>query len=156
MIPLDDVSTRIFGIVQSKGLEQKKFAELVGVTDKTVNNWKMGRSESYTKYIRKIAKVLDTTTEYLLTGDSPKQGNASYVSELDTLTEDALDVARAYHQADDRSRAMVRLALGMDDNMAIAARGGRVVKKPSPASAEALDRLSRATQQAADQENDQY
>ena len=85
MIPLDDVSTRIFGIVQSKGLEQKKFAELVGVTDKTVNNWKMGRSESYTKYIRKIAKVLDTTTEYLLTGDSPKQGNASYVSELDTL-----------------------------------------------------------------------
>ena len=49
-------------------------------------------------------------------------------------------MASAYQQADERSRAMVRLALGLDDDMAIAARGGWVVKKPSPASAETKKR----------------
>ncbi len=72
------------------------------------------------------------------------------------LDPESMDVAAAYQQADERSRAMVRLALGLDDDMAIAARGGRVVKKPRPASAEALDRLSRATEKEARKENDQF
>ncbi|MCI7713096.1 MAG: hypothetical protein MSK63_07420 [Clostridiales bacterium] len=38
----------------------------------------------------------------------------------------------------------------------IAALGGKTVKKPSPASAETLDKLSRATEEAAQEENDNY
>lgn len=38
----------------------------------------------------------------------------------------------------------------------IAARGGKVVKKPSPVSAETLDKLVKATEEAAKKENDQF
>lgn len=63
-----DTLTRIFDLLDEKGIEQKKFAVLLGTTDKTVSAWRTGRSKSYTKYIPAIAEALDTTTEYLLTG----------------------------------------------------------------------------------------
>lgn len=64
--------TRIFELLDAAGMEQKKFALLVGTTDKTVSAWRTGRSKSYTKYIPKIAEILNTSAEYLLTGDGPK------------------------------------------------------------------------------------
>lgn len=61
-----------------------------------------------------------------------------------------------FDQSDEKSRAMVRLALGLDDDTAIAARGGRGVKKPKPVSAETLDDLSRATEKEAKEENSHF
>lgn len=61
-----------------------------------------------------------------------------------------------FDQSDEKSRAMVRLALGLDDDTAIAARGGRGVKKPKPVSAETLDDLSRATEKEAEKENERF
>ena len=75
---------------------------------------------------------------------------------LDSLSDESLEVAMRFDQSDEKSRAMVRLALGLDDDTAIAARGGRVVKKPSPVSAETLDELSRATAKAAEKENKRF
>nr|WP_326189898.1 S24 family peptidase [uncultured Oscillibacter sp.] len=63
-------------------MEQKQFASILGTTDKTVSAWRTGRSKSYTKYLPQIADALGTTTEYLLTGNGPKQKRA--VSESDT------------------------------------------------------------------------
>ena len=63
-------------------MEQKQFASILGTTDKTVSAWRTGRSKSYTKYLPQIAEALGTTTEYLLTGNGPKQKRA--VSESDT------------------------------------------------------------------------
>lgn len=80
----------------------------------------------------------------------------SSVHKILGISEEALAVAQSFDQADDKSRAMVRLALGLDEDTAIAARGGKTVKKPSPASAETLDELSRATEEAAKKENDNY
>lgn len=174
---MDAVADRIFTLTKAMGMEQKKFAEILGTTDKKVSAWKTGRSKTYRDQIEKIAEVLNTTTEYLLTGVAPKRENASAVSELDTLPNDALDVARAYQQADEKSRAMVRLALGIsrqeyiylppqgddkyfctpkDKSARIAARNGMIIKVPSPTSAEKLDELSKATEKAAEKENDQY
>lgn len=61
-----------------------------------------------------------------------------------------------FDQSDEKSRAMVRLALGLDDDTAIAARGGKVIKKPKPVSAETLDDLSQATAKAAEKENERF
>lgn len=61
-----------------------------------------------------------------------------------------------FDQSDEKSRAMVRLALGLDDDTAIAARGGRGVKKPKPVSAETLDDLSQATEKEAEKENERF
>lgn len=151
-----DTLTRIFALLDEKGIEQKKFAVLLGTTDKTVSAWRTGRSKSYAKYISKIAEVLETTTEYLLTGEGHKYKTIWPAPVSACLDPESMDVAAAYQQADERSRAMVRLALGLDYDMAIAARSGNVVKKPSPVSAETLDELSRATARVAEKENKRF
>lgn len=77
-----DTAGRIFELLDAMGMEQKKFASLVGVSPQKVSEWKSGKAKSYTKRIPQIAEALGTTTEYLLTGNGPKQKKA--VSELDT------------------------------------------------------------------------
>ena len=150
-----DIIERIFELVDKQFKEQKDFAAAVGVSDDTVSNWRRRVSASCTKskHLTRIAEVLGTTTDYLTKGEASISWPAPVSACFDPET---LDVAAAYQQADERSRAMVRLALGLDDDMAIAARGGKVVKKPSPVSAETLDKLSQATEEAAKKENDQY
>ena len=77
-----DTAERIFELLKATGMEQKKFASLVGVSPQKVSEWKSGKAKSYTKRIPQIAEALGTTTEYLLTGNGPKQKRA--VSESDT------------------------------------------------------------------------
>ncbi len=67
-----DTAKRIFELLDSVGMEQKKFAALVGVSPQKVSEWKNGKAKSYTKRIPLIAEVLNTTSEYLLTGNGPK------------------------------------------------------------------------------------
>nr|WP_306820261.1 helix-turn-helix domain-containing protein [Flavonifractor plautii] len=50
-------------------MEQREFAKLVGVSDDTASDWRRRRSASYTKRLAKIAEVLGTSVEYLLTGE---------------------------------------------------------------------------------------
>ena len=148
-----DIVDRMFGLVDEKYQEQRFFAYDINVDPVLISRWRNRKSTSYQKYLPKIAKVLGTTTDYLTKGDVSISWPAPVSASLDP---ESLDVAAAYQQADERSRAMVRLALGLDDDMAIAARGGRVVKKPSPVSAETLDKLSQATAKAAKKENNRY
>lgn len=147
-----DTRERIFNLLDKAPMEQKEFAAKIGITDKTASNWRTGRSESFKKYLPEIAEALGTTTEYLLTGKAVSQAVDSTLC----LDPETLAIAQAYKKADERSRTMARLALGVDEDLPIAARGGHVAKKPSPSNADTLDRLSHETQQAADLENDQY
>ena len=151
-----DIIDRIFELVDKQFKEQKDFATAVGVSDDTVSNWRRRISASCTKskHLTRIAEVLGTTTDYLTAGRGPIDWSRTMA--LSSLDSESRDLVIAYQQADERSRAMVRLALGLDDDTAIAARGGRVVKKPSPVSAETLDDLSRATEKEAKEENSQF
>lgn len=151
-----DIIDRIFELVDKQFKEQKDFATAVGVSDDTVSNWRRRISASCTKskHLTRIAEVLGTTTDYLTAGRGPIDWSRTMA--LSSLDSESRDLVIAYQQADERSRAMVRLALGLDDDTAIAARGGRVVKKPSPVSAETLDELSRATAKAAEKENKRF
>lgn len=113
-----DASNRIFALLDIQGLEQKKFADLVGTTDKTVSAWKTGRSKSFTKYITTIAEVLGTTTEYLLTGKNPSpipDDTVIRVKGRHSLTADAMEVAFAYDNASPDIRAAVRRVLAIED-----------------------------------------
>lgn len=143
---------RIFELADKQFAEQQDFAVAIGKKPSVVSQWRMGRTKSYRSCLPEIAAVLGTTTDFLNYGSQP----FSTLPCAASLDPESLDVAAAYQQADERSRAMVRLALGLDDDMAIAARGGKVVKEPSPVSAETLDELSRATEEAAKKENDQF
>ena len=76
---MTDIAERIFNLLKEKGIEQKKFATLIGTTDKTVSAWKNERSASYNKKLSQIAEVLDTSVEYLLNGEEkgPVQNSPS-------------------------------------------------------------------------------
>ncbi|WP_312942959.1 helix-turn-helix transcriptional regulator [Oscillibacter sp.] len=67
-----DCPDRIFDLLSDLDIEQKSFAKSIGVIPQTITDWKNGKSKSYTKYIPQIAEILNTTTEYLLTGEGPK------------------------------------------------------------------------------------
>lgn len=67
-----DTVDRIFEILDRLPMEQQEFAKLVGVSDDTASDWRRRRSASYTKRLTKIAEVLGTSVEYLLTGEEKK------------------------------------------------------------------------------------
>lgn len=106
VIPLDDIANRIFSLLKEKGIEQKEFAPLVGTSDKTISAWKKGRSSSYTKCLPRIAEVLGTTAEYLLTGDKKEP-----TVKDDGLSKTEWDLVLAYRAASEDDRAVVDAAL---------------------------------------------
>ena len=77
-----DTVDRLFDLLNKSGLSQQDFASQIGVKKNAVSRWKTRELQSYTKYLPQIAEALGTTTEYLLTGNGPKQKRA--VSDSDT------------------------------------------------------------------------
>ena len=81
VVPIDTVDF-MKELCKEKKMNQQALAEAVGVKEDTVSNWFRRKAASYTKYLPQIAVALGTTTEYLLTGEGPKQKRA--VSDSDT------------------------------------------------------------------------
>lgn len=93
-----EVVQRMFALIKMRGIQQKDFAELVGVSPPKVSEWKNGKSKSYTDYLAKIAEVLGVSTDYLLTGEEnspPPEGDELYGNFLD-LTPEEREAALAY------------------------------------------------------------
>lgn len=89
-----DIVNRMFELVDAKYNEQKDFASDIGIHPTRVSEWRRRISKSYNKYLPKIAEVLGTTTEYLLTGNGPKYKTApAGVSNSDTQSEGQLMAA---------------------------------------------------------------
>ena len=70
-----DTVDRIFDLVDSKYKEQRDFAAQLGITPSMVSEWRRRKSASFNRRLPQIAVALDTTTEYLLTGEGPKSRN---------------------------------------------------------------------------------
>lgn len=75
---------RIFELLDTQGMEQKAFAEAVGTKEATVSDWRRGKSNSYNRYLVKIAQVLGVTTSDLL-GEERKGSPPSGEDELRRL-----------------------------------------------------------------------
>lgn len=70
---MDSCVERILEAISLMGIDQKSFAQMIGVRPQAITDWKNGKTVSYKRYIEKIAEALGTTTEYLLTGSGPKK-----------------------------------------------------------------------------------
>lgn len=91
---MDSVAMRIFELADKQFAEQQDFAVAIGKKPSVVSQWRMGRTKSYRSCLPKIAEVLGTTTEYLLTGNGPKYKTApADVSNSDTQNEGQLMAA---------------------------------------------------------------
>lgn len=61
-----------------KGFTQKEIADLLNVTQSSYSNWESGKAKPLRKNIKKIAKILEVSPEYLLGRDLNKSENVFY------------------------------------------------------------------------------
>ncbi len=73
---------KIMFLLQSKNLEQKDLADFLGVRRQTITDWKSGKTQSYNKYIEKIANYFNVSVDYLL--DRTDEANGYSISNVDT------------------------------------------------------------------------
>ena len=105
---------RIFDLLDASGMAQQDFAQMIGVSKHIVSKWRTTDLESYKKHIPQIAEALNTTTEYLLTGNGPKVKTPVAVSEMDTISPEDQRLLSAYQQAGPELQAAVRRVLGLE------------------------------------------
>lgn len=57
---------KIIQLLTDRNVEQQALASYIGVKKQTITDWKSGKTESYKKYIDKIAEFFGVSTDYLL------------------------------------------------------------------------------------------
>lgn len=102
-----DTLTSILEIMKSKKITQKDICHYLYLDKHTFSDWKSGRSESYLKYLPKIAEYLDVSVDYLL-GKSESKETATARFVQPDITEETVsfpvtgEVAAGYnHIADE-------------------------------------------------------
>lgn len=122
----------------------------IGISKATVTGWKNGSMPSDAT-LRKLADYFGVSPEELTGSTGPAQRIT-----LDGSAQP--DIVLKYNQLtpEGQKEVLAFIEFKQAQEATIAARGGRVVKKPSPVSAETLDKLSRATAKAAKKENNRY
>ena len=115
-----DIVDRIFKLVDKKYKEQRDFAAVIGIAPSVVSAWRRRKSSSYHKYLDRIIADLDTTSEYLLTGERPSFSDKTVirVSGRHQVSGDALEVAFAYDDASTEIQTAVRRVLSLPDAVA--------------------------------------
>ena len=64
----DQLFLRIDSLRRSQGRQMRELLDYCGLHRSTYDNWKNGKSKSYTKYIDKISEFLNVTPNFLITG----------------------------------------------------------------------------------------
>lgn len=101
------IRERIFELVDAKFDEQKDFAAALNAPASRISLWRTGKSDSFDRYLFQIAKVLDTTPEYLLTGEEKDPAAVAGDGELDPLAKAFLDVGIDVRKLSDDERAKI-------------------------------------------------
>ena len=92
------IGARIRKYRENRGLTQKKFAQLIGVSNGRVSNWEQGINRPDADILADICKILDVTLS------------------TNELTEHERNVIRAYREKKDLQHS-VNLLLGIKDEM---------------------------------------
>ncbi len=84
------ISDRIFERLSRIAMTQKEFAELTGIKQSTISEWKKKRTNPSSDKILAICRVLEVSPEWLLSGSDSVAGtgeeNGHYVINIQTRT----------------------------------------------------------------------
>jgi len=72
VVTIVDIVDRMFGLIDEQFKDQKDFAKAIDADPSHISRWRNRKTTSFQRRLPKIAEVLNTTTEYLLTGEGPK------------------------------------------------------------------------------------
>lgn len=70
---MEKLTNRIKNLRQEKGWTQKELAMKLGVTDKTVSKWEVGKANPDLELVPRIAQLFDVSTDFLLTAEETKE-----------------------------------------------------------------------------------
>lgn len=98
-----DIVARILFLVKEKGKSQKELADYIGVSQQVVTDWKSGKSESYKKYLPKIASFFEISIDELA-GNEKKPA----IGDDDELSEDEIKLIEQYRAASAELKAVYR------------------------------------------------
>ena len=87
----EKIRTRILSLIDSEFESDAAFERKMGLGDKTVNNWRRGRSSSYMRMLPALSKLFGVNVGELL--DMPLYKNTS------ELSEDELKLLNAYRSS---------------------------------------------------------
>lgn len=91
---------RIYNLCKSKSITGKELGEKLGLKKSPLTDWKNAKSKPTIDQIIMMCEIFATSTNYLLLGN-----------EYEGLTEDEENLIKAYREADNRTREIVRLCL---------------------------------------------
>lgn len=80
------ISDRIFERLSQIAMTQKEFAELTGIKQSTISEWKKKRTNPSSDKILAICRVLEVSPEWLLSGNEPVAVTGHYVIDIQTRT----------------------------------------------------------------------
>lgn len=101
----DAMAKRIRRLREEAGLSQGDLAKVLGVSRIAVTKYENGGSRPVRR-LEKIAAILGTTTDYLLTGKD-NNGEPFPVALEEVLMPDELKLLRTYRQLDERGRNVI-------------------------------------------------
>jgi transcriptional regulator with XRE-family HTH domain len=93
----ETIAERIRDLRKSKGLTQSELAEKLNLTDKAVSKWESGEGEPNIGALADLAVVLDTTTDYLLTGKKPVEKTVVISKKEQAAKEDIIELASYFY-----------------------------------------------------------
>lgn len=67
------VNERIFELMKKQRITQSQLADALQTTQSTIANWKQRGTIPPMNYACKLAEILDTSVEYLVTGQAPEE-----------------------------------------------------------------------------------
>lgn len=68
---------RILSLIKKQGMTQKTFAAHLGIRPQAITEWKQGITRSYKDRLPEIAQLLQTSVDYILTGNEPSQSSSA-------------------------------------------------------------------------------
>lgn len=89
---------------KDKKYTQRELANAVGAKHNSVSDWENDKNKPDPDTIELICGVLDISASYLLGTVDPKE----------SLSPEAINIARAYEKADIKTKSIVRIALDID------------------------------------------
>ncbi len=99
---MSDLGKRVVGLRKKKGLSQSDLAKQVGISYAQVGRYETKGAQPPAEVLKKIADALDTTVDYLISGDTDEKA-------VSTLKDaELLQQFRAVEQMDEDDKMTVK------------------------------------------------
>jgi len=99
---MTDLGKRIIQLRKQKNMSQTDLAKMVGVSYAQIGRYEIKGAQPPAEVLKKIAGVLDTTVDYLVSGDSDEKARTT-LSDAELLQQ-----FKAVQQMDDEDKRVIK------------------------------------------------